>query len=243
MQKEASVKHFFFKGFKLQDANTSMKIGTDAMLLGAWASKYSYTKILDIGSGCGIIAFMLLYARESSNATMVEIDSSAVIDIRANMEQEIFANRCNIINQDIKEFPIKEKFDIIVSNPPYFAFSEIQSPEKKRTISRQENADGLTLKDLVSKSCKLMETDGRLCIIIPFDRLADIRKYLAFNCLMLDEIVEIYTNKNDMPKRVILSIRHINQFNYTKTLISKMYINDTNGGKHKDYIDLISPFI
>lgn len=244
MQKETSSsdnRYFYFREFKLRDDCSSMKIGTDAILLGAWASRYNYENILDIGSGCGVIAFMLLYANKDSNATMIEIDTEAFEDILLNRNQKIFANRCNPVNEDIRNVCINDKFDLIVSNPPYFSDDKITPSDIKKIMARHESTSGLNLKELMAISSGLLDKNGRICIIIPSDRLNDMRRYITTNNLFIDEIVEIYTTC-DLPKRVIISIRHINPSLYTPCLSSRLHLNNPDGTRHKDYLDITKKF-
>lgn len=237
-------KYFYFKEFRLQDASSAMKIGTDAILLGAWASRYRYKKILDIGSGCGVIAFMLLYANKDATSTMIEIDPDASRDIEENMQQTIFTNRCNIINKDLRDVCLNEKFDLIVSNPPYFSDDKIHSYDDRRTLARHENPAGLHFYDLVKISSTMLDENGRICIIIPTDRLNDIRRFIVSCNLMIDEIVKIYTVYDDtQPKRIILSARHIDPNRYVMSNTSKLYTNNPDGTKHQDYLHLVKKFL
>lgn len=238
-----SKKYFYFREFRLQDASSAMKIGTDAILLGAWASRYRYKKILDIGSGCGVIAFMLLYANKDATSTMIEIDPYAAHDIEENMQQTIFKNRCNVINEDLRNVCLNEKFDLIVSNPPYFSDDKIHPYDDRRALARHENSAGLHFCDLVKISSAMLDENGRICIIIPTDRLNDMRKFIVSCNLMIDEIVEIYTVYDTQPKRIILSVRHIDPNRYVRSTTSKLYTNNPDGTKHQDYLHLVKKFL
>lgn len=158
--------YFSFKQFTIHQDRCAMKVGTDGVLLGVLAPKIENGKILDIGTGTGLVAIML--AQRCPNATKivgVEICPEAAKQATEN------ANNTNwtieIINQSIQEFALtsKEKFDLIVSNPPYFVNS-LKAPEENRNTAR--HTDNLSFEEIIQNSSKLLSENGNFCVIIPY---------------------------------------------------------------------------
>lgn len=127
---------FSFKKFHVIDDDCAMKVGTDSVMLGAWAELTDVTNVLDVGSGSGILALIMAQRTERQNAliTAVEIDENACRNCRENFNLSPWKDRLRIINGDFKD--IEDKFDIIISNPPFF-LNDLKSPDKSRSLARQ----------------------------------------------------------------------------------------------------------
>lgn len=143
-----------------------MKVGTDAVLIGAWAQVNNSKKILDIGTGCGVIALML--AQKALNATIdaLEIDQRSCKEALQNFKNSAWQNRLNIINCDLKTFKdhTPAKYDLIVSNPPFFS-AGTKSPEEKRAKARHNHS--LTLEVLTTCIDELLAEHGRAALVMP----------------------------------------------------------------------------
>jgi len=159
---------FRFKQFIIQQKNAPMKVGTDGVLLGAWAGKGSPKRILDIGTGTGLIALMLAQRFPKSRITAIEPNELAIKDAMANFENSSFAERLTLHQTSLGEYLPEEKFDLIVSNPPFFNNSLI-SRDEGRTQARHTYS--LSPKEL-SKASKLLSKDGKLAVIYPLDSYA-----------------------------------------------------------------------
>ena len=143
-----------------------MKVGTDGVLLGAWANCENSKSILDIGTGTGLIALMLA---QRSNAIIdaVEIDESACLQAKENVEKTTWKDSIQILNLPFQEFcrSTNAKYDLIVSNPPYFQNS-LFAPDKKRTDARHNS--NLELEELLDGALELLTEDGALSLILPY---------------------------------------------------------------------------
>lgn len=157
---------FRFKQFLIKQESAAMKVGTDGVLLGAWAEINNINSVLDIGTGSGVIALMLA---QRSNAIVhaVEIDQSSALQAKYNFENSPWSSRMTIDSISLQEFTKKSnsKFDLIVSNPPYFNKS-LKSPSPERTLTR--HTDELPNVDLLDGVKKLLAPDGRFCAIFPY---------------------------------------------------------------------------
>jgi len=145
-----------------------MKIGTDAVLLGAWMPvPENCLSILEIGSGCGVISLMLAQ-RTNAHITGIDIDENSVKEAQKNAENTLWKDNVQFIHEDIQDFAQKttQKFDVIVSNPPFFENS-LKSPEEGRNISRHN--DTLSFETLITAVDILLSETGLFGVIIPME--------------------------------------------------------------------------
>lgn len=156
---------FRFKQFEINQDNCAMKVGTDGVLIGAWANINSSNKILDIGTGTGLISLMIAQ-RCDSLIDAIEIDTDAYNCAKKNIENSIWNNRINLHNKSLQAFAAEteSKYDLIVSNPPFFENS-LKSADNKKTLAR--HTDSLPFSDFVTLSKKLLTENGRLTVILP----------------------------------------------------------------------------
>lgn len=158
--------YFKFKQFTIHQDKCAMKVGTDGVLLGAWADCVNAQSVLDIGTGTGLIALMLVQ-RSKAKIDAVEIDEAASIQAKENVDKSLWSDRIEIFNKSFQDFSntTEKKYDLIVSNPPYFQNS-LYAPDEKRTDARHNS--NLKLDDLVFGAFKLLSEKGRLSIILPY---------------------------------------------------------------------------
>ncbi|MFI3270013.1 MAG: methyltransferase [Rikenellaceae bacterium] len=181
---------FEFKRFTIEQDRTAMKVGTDGVLLGAWVSlSGDERRILDIGTGTGLIAIMIAQRtdNESVHVDAVEIDKSSAEQATENVSRSDWAEQIEVHRVDIQSFTPSEKYDLIVTNPPYFVGS-LLSPDKCRTTAR--HTEELTFKELVKSSVRLLNRKGRLALILPttetqlFDKEAIGELQLVRRCMV-----------------------------------------------------------
>ena len=151
---------FQFKQFTIRHDKCAMKVGTDGVLLGAWAGTESCSRILDVGTGTGLIALMLAQ-RSKAVVDAIDIDADACLQAQENAESSLFAGRINVFHSDLVDFAQASThlYDLIVSNPPYFVDS-LKCPNLQRNTAR--HTDTLTLEDLLQYSRKLLAPQGRI---------------------------------------------------------------------------------
>jgi tRNA1Val (adenine37-N6)-methyltransferase len=166
---------FTFKQFTIQQDRCAMKVGTDGVLLGAWTSlENNPQSILDIGAGTGLIALMLAQRSAAEQIDAIEIDEDAYEQCVDNFENSPWADRLFCFHASLDEFaeePEDEKYDLIVSNPPYFG-PPPTPPKGEGNISASRNKarfyDSLPFEDLVGYASQLLSEDGELAVVIPF---------------------------------------------------------------------------
>lgn len=161
-----SMSKFRFKQFQVSQAKSAMKIGTDGVLLGAWADHSNPTFILDIGTGTGLIALMLAQRFSQAKIEAVEIEKQAFLEAEENFTNSPFANRLNALHLDFNQFQSTKRYDLIVSNPPFFENSLLASSEERSTARHTHT---LPFSQLLNKSNDLLSKHGRLAVVLPSD--------------------------------------------------------------------------
>ncbi len=158
--------YFKFKQFTIHQDKCAMKVGTDGVLLGAWANCSDTKNVLDIGTGTGLIALMIA---QRSNAVIdaIEIDEEACLQAHENFHKSPWENRIRLIHQSFQDFvhETDKSYDLIVTNPPYFQNSLV-APDDQRTKARHNR--NLELYDIIDGAEKLLSENGTLSIILPY---------------------------------------------------------------------------
>jgi tRNA1Val (adenine37-N6)-methyltransferase len=156
---------FSFKQFTVTQEKSAFKVGTDAVLLGAVAGTAGAEKILDIGTGTGVIALMLAQ-KCSAEIVAIEPDNESFGEAKENVNKSMWKERIKVVNCDLQSFfPEGGLFDLIVSNPPYFVDS-LKSPDDRRSAARHN--DSLTTDNLLKGASRLLADEGRLQLILPY---------------------------------------------------------------------------
>lgn len=197
------MKSFKFKQFEIQQSKDVFRVGTDGVLLGALASVNNASKVLEVGTGTGLISLMLAQRISKAEFLGIDINEDAVELTRTNFESSPFALRLKNTLQDFKNFETEEKFDLIVSNPPYFEASE----SDKDKIARQTVE--LNFKQLISQSAKLLSENGIFSVIIPVEVGTDFIEIAEENQLFLIKRINIKGIEAAKTKRLILEFSPI----------------------------------
>lgn len=177
-----------------------MKVGTDGLLLGAWAQGGS--RVLDIGTGTGLIALMMAQRFPDAHVDAIEIDTDAAAQAEDNARRSPFADRVAVRCVSLQEFEIEREYDSIVCNPPFFTQS-LQSPDTKRTLARHSVA--LPFDDLFRHARRLLSEEGVLSIVVPSDALSQIETAAAMNGMFLVRRCLVRTTRKKPVRRLLLS--------------------------------------
>lgn len=211
-------KAFQFKDFKIEQDRCAMKIGTDGVLLGAWASlDHQPDSILDIGSGTGLIALMLAQRSPALLIDALEIDEDAYEQAVDNFEQSPWGDRLfcyhATFDEFVEEMQDEEKYELIISNPPFYE-PPLTSPMGENSISSaRQNArfyDALPFSELVEGVSKLLHSDGEFSTIIPHKEETGFISLAAQFGLFPKKITRVRGNETSAIKRSLLS------FNFKK---------------------------
>lgn len=192
--------YFKFKQFTIYHDRCAMKVGTDGVLLGAWTNAQNIKNTLDIGTGSGLIALMLAQQNRDMLIDAIDIDNKAVEQARENTIRSPFSSQIRCFNTSLQEYALNcdHKYDLIVSNPPYFEQS-LKSPKENRSIAR--HTDSLSVDELIRLSSELLSHDGRLSVIYPFEY----KNYLLEqDKLFVTRVTNVYPIPESSPKRVLV---------------------------------------
>ena len=227
---------FNFKQFSVTDDRSTMKVGTDAVLLGAWANVDNMDSILDIGTGSGVIALMLAQ-RSEVFVEAIDVDSDSINQAEVNFNNSPWKNRLKLyLNTVQKHARIAHiHYSLIVCNPPYFA-DHLKSENEKRNLAR--HADKLSFKDLAFSVSLLLTKEGRFCIILPVDQSDKFRKIALNNDLYCVKRTYVYSKPDVDPIRVL------SDFQFTKLPIetSSIVLRNTDDSYTDEYKNLTKDF-
>lgn len=230
--------YFRFKQFTVYHDRCAMKVGTDGVLLGAWTAINRAKTILDIGAGSGLVTLMLAQCAESSVINSIEIDEQATKQANENYRQSPFLNITYCQHISLQQFALSStsKYDLIVSNPPYFQDS-LKSPDVQRTQAR--HTDILSIEELLLLSGNMLNNDGRISLIYPADDKDFILKEAGANGLFLSRLTNVFpTVDTDKPKRVLMEFSK----NKKEPTITNLVIENSRHVYSSDFINLLQDF-
>lgn len=224
---------FSFKQFTIHQDRCAMKVGTDGVLLGVLSpvdaenvlsseKENSEYKILDIGTGTGLVAIMLAQRTEGkAKISAVEIDSEAALQARENASNTPW--QIDIYNNSIQDFAheCQEKFDMIVSNPPYF-INSLKAPDKNRNTAR--HTDTLSFDDLVGSAEKLLADEGRFTVIIPCSSENDFIEIAKGSNLFAESIIRVLPKVGKEAKRSVITFARVPNKNNCNTNVTELVI-------------------
>ncbi len=218
--------YFYFKQFKIKHHKSAMKVGTDSVLIGAYAKCERAETILDIGTGTGIIAIMMA---QRCNA---EIDAIEIIDEVRKLAQENIDNckwkkRINAITCDLENFFPDKKYDVIVSNPPYYS-TDVIAPDKNRATAR--HCHSLPVEVLVKNVFRLLSPEGKFHVIYPYNRANEFEKKALQAGLHKTSELLVKPNFKKSPVRIIFCFSKIN----TKPVSQTISIEKHNRHEYSD---------
>ena len=176
---------FRCKQFNVAQDKCAMKVNTDSLILGSWVAPNNAQSLLDIGTGTGILALMLAQETvEFAKISALEVDKNAAEQARDNVRASKWPNKITVLHQALDEYEPEVRFDIIVSNPPYFEHANkstnaYHTQTKSRTVARQTRL--LTPLALFQFSASHLKNGGSLYCLYPFQRVEEI-KQAAFSC-------------------------------------------------------------
>lgn len=206
--------NFRFKQFTVWHDRCAMKVGTDGVLLGAWCPLATATsegeyKVLDIGTGSGLIALMLAQRATSIDDTpividTIDIDAGAAEQAKFNFEQSPWSKLLRIYQSSLQEWQSEEEYDLIVSNPPYFQ-SSLKNPDAQRATAR--HTDSLSYSELIKHSGRLLKNNGMLALVLPIEAEEDILSLAAAAGLLPSHITYVHTKPGKPAKRILIALR------------------------------------
>lgn len=205
---------FRFKRFEIVNSLSAMKVGTDGVLLGAWASVSAadrHPRVLDVGSGSGLISLMLAQRFPDASITGVDIEREACVEARGNADRSGWGSRIDIVCKNFAAYAAGDDvgcFDAVVSNPPFFK-TELKAPDRSRMMAR--HGDGLDYA-VIMRACAsgLLASDGILSMVSPADRERDITFEMELAGLSLSRMTRVWTKSTaQAPSRLLWEMRRM----------------------------------
>jgi tRNA1Val (adenine37-N6)-methyltransferase len=200
--------YFRFKHFTIWQDRTAMKVGTDGVLLGAWADPVGAKTILDVGTGTGLLALMMAQ-RSQGIITALELEKGAFLQAKENIQRSPWQERIVVLHlafQDYYKKPL-ERHDMIITNPPYFKNS-LESPTQERTLARHNQQ--LTHGEILEGSLRLLKPQGKLNLILPYEAAERFTGMAAQKGLYCTRRTSVYPRAHKKPARALM------EFGFTK---------------------------
>ncbi|MDB5020448.1 MAG: tRNA1(Val) ((37)-N6)-methyltransferase [Pedobacter sp.] len=226
---------FKFKQFEVDQSDCPMKINTDGVLVGVLATHFSPKYILDIGTGTGVIALMLAQRYENARVEAVEIDSSAANRAELNFKSSPFAERLFIHCADISKYNSSHRYDLILSNPPYFV-NDLKSSEPRKGVAR--HAHEAFFDSLIKKVADLLSPDGVFWLILPVKQAEQMIVNAVLVRLFPSRIVHVFSDDTKAEFRQIVCF----SFASKPVVQENFYIYASTGIYTDAYVSLLKDF-
>ena len=219
-----------------------MKVGTDGVLLGAWARVEHCCRILDMGTGTGLVALMAAQ-RSEAHIVAIDLDAEAVEQAKENVAASPWSDRIQVFEADAREadnfqfstFNFQFSFDAILCNPPFFENS-LKSPDAARTMAR--HTDTLSFDELTRSAARLLTPEGELSVVIPYDRAHDMTVSAACCGLFATRQTIVVPVEGGKPKRILMAFTREGAPHLPETL----HIHDAGHGYTVAYTRLVEDF-
>jgi len=228
---------FHFKQFVVKQDRCAMKVGTDGVLLGAWVQTGKAKKILDIGTGTGLIALMLAQ-KSAAQIDAIEIDRDAYEQAKENFENSRWASRLHVFHKPLQQYaflPI-EKYDLIISNPPFFS-DAYKAPSEARNVARHTDHT-LSFDDLIDGVKKLLQPRGKLFVILPSKEGGCFIELAAKKNLFVHRLTRVKTKIDKHEKRLLIEMG----FERMPVSENDFVIQEEDLSFTKEYIELTKDF-
>ena len=228
---------FTFKQFVVRQERCAMKVGTDGTLLGAWAELAKADgRVLDIGTGTGLMALMMAQRYPKARVTAIDIDEMAVSQARENVARSPFADRIEVRQADVNAFEPTEMFDSIVCNPPFFNHALV-CPDNQRTQARHTTS--LSYQQLMSAAWRLLNEEGLFSVIIPNDFFRQLESEAHLAGFFLTRVFGVRTIEGKPIKRYLIELR---KNPHTEMIKKDVLIDDAPNVRSEWYRELTKDF-
>ena len=228
-------KIFRFKQFSLLNDRTAMKVGTDGVLLGAWCGVAGAHRVLDVGTGCGLIALMVAQRNRDAAIRAIDIDQNAIEEARANVANSPWSDRVEAQCVDFNGFAAQEPYDLIVSNPPFFT-ENVMAPDRSRNLAR--HSVSLTMEQLIGRSKSMLADGGTLAFISPVEQELHIRTCVVKASMSIKRLARVVPVEGAAPKRLLWELVKPP----VKSLDEEITIRYSDGSYHEQYVELTQDF-
>jgi len=219
-----------------------MKVGVDAVILGAWADLESARSVLDVGCGCGVIALMAAQRNSIANIQAIDIDVASVQESEENFKSSPWSGRLNaelcdfnVFANDCQLKPMS-RFDYIISNPPYFD-SGVEYPESVRLKARHQAEFSPSI--LLEKGSGMLSANGKIGMVVPFDQYYNLKSFASKFSLYSCRLLIMTGREGRCPKRAFVEFI---KGSIVEEKIGTLTIEHTDGSFTSEYISLCRDF-
>lgn len=227
---------FHFKHFSLYHDRSTMKVGTDAVLLGVWVAVTPLDWVLDIGTGCGILPLMLAQ-KGVAKVHAVDLDAPSAREAAENFDASQWRDKLFSFHADVRNFTMQCAYDLIISNPPFFVNS-FKCDVDRRNQARHTDTS-LTFVELIDSVRRLLKPDGRFAVVLP------LRESLEFIPLAEQAHLYVYRRENIIPVEGKEPNRVNLEFRYGEPAsieVSDLVIRTADGSFTEDYNRVVSDY-
>ena len=193
--------HFRFKHFCIIQEKSAMKVGIDSVMLGSWADVSGYSRILDVGTGTGLLALMMAQ-RSDASIDAVEIETAAANEAALNFKNSPWNNRLHLFCSDFLSYEPSCKYSHIISNPPFFDISSLSN--SPRTVARQTHS--LDMSRFLSKTVTLLDKHGKISLVLPAVKEESLH-FLAFDHkLFISRLCRVAPDERKKHHRILVEL-------------------------------------
>jgi len=194
---------FRFKQFSVRHDKCAMRVNTDGVLLGAWQNVEGAKGILDIGTGTGVLALMMAQRNDHAIIDAIDIDKGACEQAQENFSNSPWSGRLTSIHSSLQNYKPDKRYDLIISNPPYF-IADLQSLNHKKNIAR--HGVELSYEALIVNVDRLLSDEGRVLVVIPAFNLAAFEALANAQNLFVNKMTEVNATGEKAPYIVLLEL-------------------------------------
>jgi tRNA1Val (adenine37-N6)-methyltransferase len=227
---------FRFKQFDVKQANNPLKVGTDAMLLGACIDASTKKRGLDLGTGTGVLSLMVAQKNTEIQLDAVEINSLAAEECSFNFNQSKWNNRLHCLEGDYLKIDFQKPYDLIFSNPPYH-FESIMGADVN--YNRAKHSDSNELAELFRLVNRILSEDGDFWLILPFQLQTYIQKIAGENQFYCKQLIQIHAKENKRNTRTIFQFQKKKESSLN---VTDFYIRNADNSYTEAYIQLTKAF-
>ena len=227
---------FHFKHFSLYHDRSTMKVGTDAVLLGAWAEVQPTDWVLDIGTGCGILPLMLAQ-KGIAKVHAVDLDEASALEAAENFQASQWSRQLFAFHADIRKFTMQCTYDLIISNPPFFINSYKSDTDRKNQTRHTDTS--LSFVELASAVKRLLKPDGRFVLVLPERESHDFIPIAEKYHLFVHKCQQIIPMEGKEPNRVNLELR----FGKPESVqVTEFVMRKADNSFTEAYNDVVKPY-
>lgn len=222
---------FYFKQFSVSHVRSAIKVGVDGVLIGAWCNCRNAKHILDVGTGCGVIALMLAQRNSMAQVLGVDIDPCSLAEAEDNISVSPWSDRVRVEYDDFCNTKLEQDFDLIVSNPPFFR-SGVDKVDSARLAARHQ--ESLPLSSLIDSAYKLLSSSGRFAIVLPLEFESEIIARAANKGMSPIRICRVRGHLKAPYKRLLIEMQKSSPFQPEGACVEEELTLETTPGNPTD---------